>query len=452
MVSGYKNKMDSSNESSIITGRYNYISTSDKSTIVSGDNNKIFSSKQSSILSGCLNLIGTSSYFSTITGGYCNIIHGCYGRYSLIAGGQKQELYCANTSLALTSYNSKVKFSYRSAVISSKDSIVEGKSTNKITNSVIVGGDGNKIYCSDDSIILGGKNLILSGKCSIVYVPELRIATASLCNSLDMILVRDSDGYVRYRDVSSISGCGGGSVAINTNEVAFGTGSGITSSSLFKWNSSTCNFTATYDTTNLTSTTASVILGGGSHKAKCAQNSAIISGSNNYIYGQSSYIAKSSSIISGKNNSISRSNYSIIAGGSDNSIQYSTYNSSIVAGQSNTIGGGSCDTFIGGGVCNFPYQAKKSAMIGGSCNCLDNSSNSSIIGGFKNCMFASVYSVIIGGVGLSMSSRSCSVLVPNFLIAGSMSPNSGANFGINSTFSSDGFTFCICNGVIISKA
>jgi hypothetical protein len=41
------------------------------------------------------------------------------------------------------------------------------------------------------------------------------------------------DGYIKYRDLSTIGGGGGGSTAIRENEIAFGTGTGITSSGRF---------------------------------------------------------------------------------------------------------------------------------------------------------------------------------------------------------------------------
>jgi hypothetical protein len=70
----------------------------------------------------------------------------------------------------------------------------------------VIGGCSNYISTSFDSVIIGGSNLQLNNVCSLVYVPELKIATASICNGVDMILVRDPDGMVRIREVSTIGG------------------------------------------------------------------------------------------------------------------------------------------------------------------------------------------------------------------------------------------------------
>ena len=102
-------------------------------------------------------------------------------------------------------------------------------------------------------------------------------------------------------------------------------------------------------------------------------------------------------------------------------------------------------------MCNFVYQGNKSTIVGGYFNCLDNSTNSSIISGCKNCLCSSLYSVIIGGKGLSLTSNNCTVLVPNLLISGSMSPNCGNNFGITQNVIITGSaSLCFVNGILIS--
>ena len=95
-------------------------------------------------------------------------------------------------------------------ILASTNSSVLGGSFNIIgTNSfdsMIIGGNQNTIIGSSNSLILGGCGLSLSGTDGLVYVPELKIATASICNTADRVLVLDSDGHVRYRESSTITG------------------------------------------------------------------------------------------------------------------------------------------------------------------------------------------------------------------------------------------------------
>jgi hypothetical protein len=51
--------------------------------------------------------------------------------------------------------------------------------------------------------------LTLSNECGVVLIPSLKIATASNV-SASRVLVWDTDNYVKYREVSTISGGGGG--------------------------------------------------------------------------------------------------------------------------------------------------------------------------------------------------------------------------------------------------
>ena len=84
--------------------------------------------------------------------------------------------------------------------------------------------------------------MTLSSEDDVVFVSKLKIATASLCNTADMLLVSDTDGYVRYREASSLSGCGGGSVVLPVDEIGYGTGTGITSSTSFRFDSVCKNY------------------------------------------------------------------------------------------------------------------------------------------------------------------------------------------------------------------
>lgn len=66
-------------------------------------------------------------------------------------------------------------------------------------------------------------------------------------------------------------------------------------------------------------------------------------------------------------------------------------------------------------------------------------------------MSNSCCSVILGGQNLQLTNQSDTVLVPNFFIAGSMSPNNGGNFGLTNDYFVSGFgTFSFNNGVLVN--
>jgi len=173
-----------------------------------------------------------------------------------------------------------------------------------------------------------------------------------------------------------ISGSGsvsGSASAIDITEVAFGTGTGITSSNNFTWNNA-CN--------NLIASKSSNITNG-----SC--ESAIIGGASNDI------INSDSSLISGNSNNIYSSPRSSIIGGGGNSI----------GTQSQTV--------------KQPSDNSRNVIIGGSSNEISGSSsyNSSIIGGYTSYIKQSKQSVILGGIGLTLSNEDSVVYVPELKIA-----------------------------------
>ena len=159
-----KNASVSSNrQSAIITGQQNSIENSDAS-IITGSFNKIYDSYKSAIISGGGNAIGTQS------------------------GGEK--------AISIDRNNANV---------------IIGGSSNEITGvyscqSSIIGGASSSISESKRSVILGGFGLTLSNENSVVYVPKLKIATASNDESATKVLVWGVDNYVGYKDASVLGG------------------------------------------------------------------------------------------------------------------------------------------------------------------------------------------------------------------------------------------------------
>jgi hypothetical protein len=95
-----------------------------------------------------------------------------------------------------------------------KSSIIGGDS-NFLTASdyaSIIGGNSNSAIGSPRSVILGGSNLTLDEESDLVFVPELKIDSASNDDSLTKILVWDDESTkkVKFRNVNTISGGEGG--------------------------------------------------------------------------------------------------------------------------------------------------------------------------------------------------------------------------------------------------
>jgi len=180
---------------------------------------------RSSIISGRSNKIKDGTQESVIIGGCNNYTKGVC--YSSIIGGEDNKLFGtfpknANQTI-FGSVNSTIATSSLSSIISS------GNST---------------IYNSTSSVIIGGTGLSLNNEQNVVYVPNLKIASASNV-SADRILVWDTDNLVKYRDSSTLGGVG--SIKLEPN--AGLTNSGTTYATIY-------NTTVT-ETTNVPGTTIS---------------------------------------------------------------------------------------------------------------------------------------------------------------------------------------------------
>ena len=524
IVGGHGNTLSyNSIRSSIMGGQCNTLSQSNSSSIVGGGSNKLCCiTESSSIIGGNFNTLSCQTYRSSIIAGQSNTLS-CYSYSSLIAASNGAQITCSCNSVILggVCFTSTPNYgqSGGNQIIGGNNNFVTGgyysctyigypsytsitcNFPNRIYNSkssTILGGSGNIIGTSSNSVILGGVGLELNSESSVVYVPKLKIATASLCNTADMLLVRDGDGYVRYREASSLSGCGGGSVVLPLDEIGYGTGTGITSSTSFRFDS-VCKTLVLADCAILKNACHSSLIGGDNNRMYDTNKSSVIGGYNNRIIDSDFSI-----IAGGRSNKVSTSgvlgpsDYSSIITGECNSIEYYSQRSSIISGCKSSISS-SCDSIISGGRENFLSNSSQSSIITGCKNQLttsarssmvsgyknkmdssnessiitgkynyistsdkstivsgDNnkifcSQRSSIIAGYQNCIFCSNDSVILGGNGLSMSSLSCSVLVTNLLIAGSMSPNCGTNFGITDNIIITGSaSLCFINGILIS--
>jgi hypothetical protein len=354
----------------------------DQNLLASTGSSIASSSSKSAIIAGASNSIGILSDYSSIIGG-CNSCM-IQSLSSTILGGRDNLIRQTSKGVCLHS----------SSILGGTDNSILGTSS----GSTIIGGTGSIITDSNNSVILGGSGLSLSNEDSVVHVSRLKIATASNVNA-SRLLVWDTDNYVKWRDESSISGSGGTGSAITLAEVAFGTGTGITSSNRFKF---------TIANTNLIVASASTITGlessiiaGRSNIINSNSRSIILSSCTSCISGTQLY---SSSIISSDCSSSNFRRSSIIAGYKNCMVGGSGV-SNVMFGDCNRIlatggGCGSCNSSILGGQCNNLSYSENSSILGGRCNSIRNSScYSSTIGGSGNIIATfSRWASIVGGI------------------------------------------------------
>jgi len=228
----------------------------------------------------------------------------------------------------------------------------------------------------------------------------------------------NSTGQLCWQTVSG----GGGSTQAPTSEIVFGSGTGVTSSSLFKFdivnNSLIVSYAHTIDSTSLNSSIIggasgqciydsscnTSILGGYSNKiSNSSCNSAVVGGNTNVIH----YCTRNSSILGGQGNHIYHNNYrSVILGGSGNSTcceSLDTINSGfgniVKFSQASSVIGGYQNQLYG---YNASYKNNQSSIIGGKLNRITtivaSTGLSSVIGGQYNCVCGTIINnSIIGG-------------------------------------------------------
>jgi hypothetical protein len=174
--------------SAIIGGYHSSINDgSSDSVIVGGQCHQLNVAIMSSIIGGCCNTLQYNSSYSSIVGGFCNTI-ATQSTFSSIVGGECNILQCN---------------SYRSSIIGGC-----GNTLSFSSNSSIIGGINNLICNSScNSVIIGGTNLVLDNSIDLVYVPELKIATASNDDTLSKVLVWDdtSSFKAKWRNLSVIN-------------------------------------------------------------------------------------------------------------------------------------------------------------------------------------------------------------------------------------------------------
>ena len=175
----------------------NFICCSSFVTIIGSDNS-------SSLYENFNNVIG-SGFSSVMINSSCSVL--CCGLSSAIISSNCSRISNYERNNIIGGFKNQIFLSRCSSILSGLFATISTSNS-----SIIIGGSGSIIDSSTYSTIIGGVGLTLSSECDVVYVPKLKISTASNANAT-RLLVWDTDNYVKWRDESSISGGGGSTKA-----------------------------------------------------------------------------------------------------------------------------------------------------------------------------------------------------------------------------------------------
>jgi len=340
-------------------------------------------------ITGYINTIATSMRSNTNTGGGLAFINGINngvgGNYTTTQGTY-------NTNNADSSFISGCG----NIINNGRLKVVSGDYNfdNTISRSTIFGSNNTLYGFGTDNLVVGNFNTA-SGTNSVIIGSGNNLGTFSGVVVIGNGLSASQDNTTYINNTTIVLGGSSSTVIISgsvsqdnikvgVNEIAYGTGVGITSSNNF-----------TFD------------------KSK-----------NNLLVGLSQSITGSSqSVIIGGFSNILNGNYSIISGGRFNNISQPGGSGGYVF-----LGGGQCNVITGGygssmlsGFCNSMIDSDNSSIVGGDFNTINgvessivggkcgfiNSVKSSIVGGYLNCVSASRSSIIIGGEHNTVAGGSC---------------------------------------------
>jgi hypothetical protein len=322
--------------------------TSEYSTIVGGDSNSVADSCNSTVAGGSSNCIASSGY--SIVSGRSNCA---------IASIETSVIGGRNNSITNSS-NSSIVGGCSNCILGCKESSISGGRTNCINsscNSHIGGGCNNCITNACDSHIGGGRCNVVCSSCSTI--------SGGYGNTVSILV-----------NCSSISGG-------HRNSICSGIHSTIGGGS--------CNRISSSGATVCQST----ISGGGCNEIIGSNSlgnkwNTITGGACNYI------CCTQASTIGGGHCNTNSGSYSVIGGGLENSICFT----SSCNVRCSSISGGRCNCIIN---TSAVAGVTGSTIGAGECNRICNADHSFVGGGFRN-VITSCCSMILGGIGNTVSS------------------------------------------------
>ena len=353
--------------SSIMGSSYVSMEYSDTSSIISSIDSDILTGVTSSIIGGTGNTLTTTNS-SIILGGNLNSLNTAY--YSIIAGGSGNTITKNTDNLTQPKYsgifvgfNNKIipRYGSSSVGMSASYCAIVGGESNTISghsHSFIGGGFNNLIACDADyNAIIGGQNNINHAANGVIIGGQ----SNTLGNSPSCPSTADNSviigGNFNFID-SSLDNTDNSVILGGTqNKIGAGTAGG--------------------------EALESVVLGGNNNILTASTTSAIIAGNNNTITNK----AVDSAILAGYNNAINGHKYSVILGGTGNTIDFDFY-----AGENNS------EAIIGSYDCTLT-STTRSGIMSSFNSIVINSYDSTVIGGRNNNITQCFNSAIIGGEG-----------------------------------------------------
>ena len=168
------------------------------SAILGGFGGTIIDSERSVIIGGRSHtIIGAGHINNAIVGGFGGQITNSAESGLFSATG----IICESNGSAIIGGNGYIDY----GVIAFAHGTSAGCVT-QVTTGGLLGGTGNWLSASTNSVILGGSGMTLNAEHNTTYVDYLKIRNTGLNNALDKVLVVNNNGNVLYRDAWTFSG------------------------------------------------------------------------------------------------------------------------------------------------------------------------------------------------------------------------------------------------------
>jgi hypothetical protein len=285
MVGGWQNTLENGDDAAIIGGFGNGLSGSSANSVIVGGQYHIFDgSANSNIVGGQYHILSGGSDNSVLLGGYSNLMD---SSDSVIAGGDDNEITVGRYHFIGGGQDNIINSGNQNAMVGGSGNTIEDNAY----RSFIASGLGNRIFNSDDAILVGGQYNTLSG----TSTPSFSSSSAVLVGGQRNVIDQSNYSVLIGGEDNNISG------ASNRASILAGDSNTIITSS----NGSLIGG----DTNTLDTSVRSVILGGQNNTISGSTDSMILGGDNNslnnlsnvVIAGMSSFTAITGDTLYAKN-------------------------------------------------------------------------------------------------------------------------------------------------------
>ena len=410
--------------SAILVGTNNTMTTSiytgPANTIMAGGNNNLyrnsgfFGLNNSVMLGGQEMTINGASNMNNMITSYQSAMSGTVSLNSIISS-DNCKINTGTESGLIFSEQSNLRNVYQSFMVGSSQSTISGTSTvtsafilggekhsisgasNTADYSTIINGSTNTISQSRNAIVIGGSNVLISGGSDQSHAILAKDSWIN-GNSDNSGLYATDTSYITSSNLSTIMGG-------FTNRIVNNSNGGILAGTQNILSSSTLTFYSVlaggYDNRVYNSNGSSTF--GGNHSRIYNNNySTILGGYQNQISGTSIYTDYYNAILAGSQNKITGATDSVIIGGYQNNVYNDAIDSVIIGGRNNNINGHNYSVILGGSgnTIDFDFYTgeNNSEAIISSYDCiLTGTTRSGVMSSIGSIITASYDTTIIGG-------------------------------------------------------